>query len=169
MGLPDYKNYQCTRHFLDRLDERISVPASQAKEWANRVLEHAELYVKNPDKSEVWQFKQIQIVINANSHRLISVWIDSEPGFEKRTTNPEIQSVIKKDLFQMKGRVQQRTARKVVDLFQENAVLYRKIANMRNHRNLSEYELQADQNNVAIQEELQRCDNLVEEIDDRLG
>ncbi len=168
MGVPNYQHYQYTSHFLERLNDRFNVPASEAASWALRFLQNAKYVSKQDNGHELWCLQDIFGVLDTSSKHLITVYYHEPDGYSQ-PANPEIATVVKNELQKLKAKAQKRTARKVTEYFNENAILYRKIGNSRNNKYLQKYEEKADRNNVLIRKTLSSCDSLISEIDARIG
>lgn len=74
MTVLNYEKYKLSDHAFDRIQDRFNVPRGEAYGWLRRLLENAEFMRIDNQGCELYQLREVRIVVNPITHFVVTVY-----------------------------------------------------------------------------------------------
>lgn len=171
MTVPMYQKYKPSKHFQERAEQKFMIQPSVLNFWIKNLLQKADYNRSTTANRKVYRANNIELVLDSVSFTLITVYpLKTQETIEDEIKlNPEIASVLNEAMINLKNRIIRRTSKRVAKFAQENADLYKKISNSRNNKYIDDWYNKISDNNADIQAEINKQNDLLDQIDMKLA
>ena len=155
--------YEITKHFYDRLNERFNVPSADADRWIKRFFAHA---VKDHTEGRrvIYKLNEIYLIKDWKTNSLVTVYSKDRIEVGANIHNPEVKQVIAEALKIFRFRVIQRTARKIESDIRTVSELSSQIANARNFSYLDDKQTRIDELMIRIERHQAEREEILDEF-----
>lgn len=159
-------DYQVSKHFYDRLNQRFNVPVSEAQKWikrffANAVKDHCE---ENGRKA-LFKKDNIWVVTVPQQKILVTVYSEDRVADKLTIQNVEIKQAISQALKQLKYQVIKRQSQQNEVAIREAHLYNQAIAHARNNRFLDQKYASLKAEMVPIMYNQAKCEDILAEIE----
>lgn len=171
MTVPMFQKYKPSKHFQERVEQRFMIQPTMLNDWIKGLLQKAEYNRSQTSSRKIYRVNNIELVVDSVSFTLITIYsLKTQETIEDEIKlNPEIASVLNEAMRNLKNRIIRRTSKRVAKFAQENADLYKKISNSRNNKYIDEWYNKISDNNADIQTEINKQNDLLDQIDMKLA
>ncbi|MSE21267.1 hypothetical protein GKC44_08420 [Lactobacillus parabuchneri] len=159
-------DYQISKHFYDRLNQRFNVPVSEAQKWVKRFFSNAvKDHCEENGRKALFKKDNIWVVTVPQQRVLVTVYSEDRVADKLTIQNVEVKHAISQSLKQLKYQVIKRQAQQNEECIQELQQYNQAIAHARNNRFLDQKYASLKAEMIPIMYNQAKCEDILSEIE----